>query len=156
MAHLVLKFGFAKNNFFYKKIIMLLQPKATKYKKIQKGTFKKLEYKSNNLNFGTVGLKALESGIISSKQIESARQAINRKLNKKGKIWIRIFPNYPITKKPIEVRMGKGKGSVSYWGAKISGGHILFEMCGISFTKAFYAFNAGRYKLPIKTKIIIY
>jgi large subunit ribosomal protein L16 len=133
---------------------MLLQPKKTKYKKIRKGVLKKLEYKTNCLNFGTIGLKSIESGVISSKQIESARQAINRKLNRKGKVWIRIFPNYPITKKPIEVRMGKGKGQVSYWGAKVAGGTILFEICGITTDKAIYALSSGRFKLPIKTKII--
>lgn len=133
---------------------MLMQPRKTKFKKLRKGVLKKLEYKTNNLSFGTIGLKAVESGTISYKQIESARQAINRKLNRKGKIWIRIFPNYPITKKPVEVRMGKGKGQVSYWGAKISGGTILFEICGISKDKAIYAFNSGSSKLPIKTKII--
>lgn len=107
-------------------------------------------------SFGTIGLKAVESGIISYKQIESARQVIKRRLNRKGKIWIRIFPNYPITRKPIEVRMGKGKGQVSYWASKVIGGNILFEICGISKDKAVYAFAAGSSKLPIKTKIIFY
>ena len=107
---------------------MLMQPKKIKYKKIRKGVLKKLEYKMNSLSFGTIGLKAVESGIISYKQIESARQVIKRRLNRKGKIWIRIFPNYPITRKPIEVRMGKGKGQVSYWASKVIGGNILFEI----------------------------
>ena len=133
---------------------MLMQPKKIKYKKIRKGVLKKLEYKMNSLSFGTIGLKAVESGIISYKQIESARQVIKRRLNRKGKIWIRIFPNYPITRKPIEVRMGKGKGQVSYWASKVIGGNILFEICGISKDKAVYAFAAGSSKLPIKTKII--
>ena len=135
---------------------MLMQPKKKKYKKIRKGVLKKLEYKMNSLSFGTIGLKAVESGIISYKQIESARQVIKRRLNRKGKIWIRIFPNYPITRKPIEVRMGKGKGQVSYWASKVIGGNILFEICGISKDKAVYAFAAGSSKLPIKTKIIFY
>jgi len=135
---------------------MLMQPKKIKYKKIRKGVLKKLEYKMNSLSFGTIGLKAIESGIISYKQIESARQVIKRRLNRKGKIWIRIFPNYPITRKPIEVRMGKGKGQVSYWASKVIGGNILFEICGISKDKAVYAFAAGSSKLPIKTKIIFY
>jgi large subunit ribosomal protein L16 len=135
---------------------MLMQPKKIKYKKIRKGVLKKLEYKMNSLSFGTIGLKAVESGIISYKQIESARQVIKRRLNRKGKIWIRIFPNYPITRKPIEVRMGKGKGQVSYWASKVIGGNILFEICGISKDKAVYAFAAGSSKLPIKTKIIFY
>lgn len=135
---------------------MLMQPKKTKYKKIRKGVLKKLEYKTNNLSFGTIGLKAVTSGTLSFKQIESARQAINRRLNRKGKIWIRVFPNYPITRKPIEMRMGKGKGQVSYWAAKVTGGNILFEICGISKDKAVYAFVGGSSKLPIKTKIVFY
>lgn len=135
---------------------MLTSPKKTKYKKIRKGVLKKLEYKANSLSFGTIGLKAVESGIISFKQIESARQAINRKLNRKGKIWIKIFPNYPITKKPVEVRMGKGKGQISHWASKVVGGNILFEICGISRDKAIQAFNSGSSKLPIKTIIVIY
>jgi large subunit ribosomal protein L16 len=135
---------------------MLMQPKKIKYKKIKKGVLKKLEYKTNNLSFGTIGLKAVESGTISFKQIESARQSINRRLNRKGKMWIRIFPNYPITRKPIEVRMGKGKGQVSYWASKVIGGNILLEICGISKDKAVYAFAAGSSKLSIKTKVVFY
>jgi large subunit ribosomal protein L16 len=133
---------------------MFLQPKKTKYKKLRKGKFPTLEYKSTVLKFGTIGLKAAESGIISAKQLEAARQAINRKLKRKGKIWVRIFPNYPITKKPTEVRMGKGKGSISYWATKVGGGTILFEICGITISKAISAFNTGGAKLPIKTIII--
>jgi large subunit ribosomal protein L16 len=133
---------------------MFLQPKKTKYKKLRKGKLPNLEYKSTSLKFGTVGLKAAESGTITAKQLESARQAITRKLKRKGKIWIRIFPNYPITKKPTEVRMGKGKGSVSYWAAKVGGGTILFEICGVTMQKAISAFNTGGAKLPVKTLII--
>ena len=135
---------------------MLISPKKIKYKKIRKGVLKKLEYKTNSLHFGTVGLKAAESGIISFKQIESARQAINRKLNRKGKIWIRIFPNYSVTKKPVESRMGKGKGQISHWSSKVIGGLILFEICGISKDKAIQAFNSGSSKLSIKTIIVVY
>lgn len=133
---------------------MFLYPKKTKYKKFRKGNLPKIKFKTNVLHFGTIGLKALESGIILSKQIEAARQAINRKINREGKIWIRIYPNYPITKKPIEVRMGKGKGSVNQWGVKIKAGTILFEICGINTQKAFLAFKTGKAKLPIKTVII--
>jgi len=133
---------------------MFLQPKKTKYKKLRKGKLPNLEYKSTSLKFGTIGLKAAESGTITAKQLESARQAITRKLKRKGKIWIRIFPNYPITKKPTEVRMGKGKGSVSYWAAKVGGGTILFEICGVTMQKAISAFNTGGAKLPVKTLII--
>ena len=132
---------------------MFLQPKRSKYKKSRKGKLTKLNFKSNKLIFGSIGIKALESGIISSRQIESARQAIARKIQRKGKIWIRIFPNYPVTKKPIEVRMGKGKGSVSHWAAKVSGGTVLFELGGIPDNIALSAFKTGSAKLPIKTLI---
>lgn len=93
---------------------MLLQPKKTKYRKIQKGNLTRLNFRSNKLRFGTIGLKATKSGTISSRQIEAARQAIVRKISRKGKLWIRIFPSVPITTKPTEVRMGKGKGTVSH------------------------------------------
>lgn len=131
---------------------MLLQPKRVKYKKIKKGKLVKFSYK-NNLNFGTIGLKALESGFISARQIEAARQAIVRKIKKKGKLWIKIFPNLPITKKPTEVRMGKGKGNVDHWAAKIRGGSVLFEVCGINRKTAIKAFKTGSAKLPVKTQI---
>jgi len=133
---------------------MFLQPRKVKYKKVRKGKLKKLNFKSNQLKFGTVGLKTSESGIITAKQLESARQAISRKSQRKGKLWIRIFPNYPVTKKPTEVRMGKGKGSVNYWASKVSGGTVLFELCGVSFSIAISAFKTGGAKLPIKTIII--
>lgn len=132
---------------------MFLQPKKTKYKKQKKGRLSNLEYKSNLLKFGTIGLKAVESGFINAKQLESARQAIVRKTSRKGKIWIRIFPDIPITKKPSQVRMGKGKGSVNSWGARVSGGTVLFELCGINFKTANVAFKTGGAKLPIKTLI---
>jgi len=133
---------------------MFLQPRKLKYKKVRKGKLKKLNFKSNQLKFGTVGLKTSESGIITAKQLESARQAISRKSQRKGKLWIRIFPNYPVTKKPTEVRMGKGKGSVNYWASKVSGGTVLFELCGVSFNIAISAFKTGGAKLPVKTIII--
>ena len=132
---------------------MFLQPKRSKYKKSRKGKLTKLNFRSNKLIFGSIGIKALESGLISSRQIESARQAIARKIQRKGKIWIRIFPHYPVTKKPIEVRMGKGKGSVSNWAAKVSGGTVLFELGGIPDNIALSAFKTGGAKLPLKTII---
>nr|YP_010047239.1 ribosomal protein L16 [Eucampia zodiacus]QPJ79920.1 ribosomal protein L16 [Eucampia zodiacus] len=132
---------------------MFLQPKRSKYKKSRKGKLTKLNFKSNKLIFGSIGIKALESGLISSRQIESARQAIARKIQRKGKIWIRIFPHYPVTRKPIEVRMGKGKGSVSHWAAKVSGGTVLFELGGIPDNIALSAFKTGGAKLPLKTII---
>jgi large subunit ribosomal protein L16 len=128
-------------------------PKQTKYKKIKKGKLKRLKFKTNNLKFGTVGLKAAESGIINSRQIEAARQAIARKIKRKGKIWIKIFPDLPITSKPTGVRMGKGKGQLLYWGARVSGGTVLFEVCGVNFNTVFSALKTGGAKLPIKTKI---
>jgi large subunit ribosomal protein L16 len=134
---------------------MLLGPKKIKYKKTKKGKLVKFEFKSNKLKFGTVGLKAAESGIINSRQIEAARQAITRKIKRKGKIWIRIFPNLPITSKPTGVRMGKGKGQFSHWGARVRGGNVLFEVCGVSLTTVFAALKTGGAKLPIKTKIFI-
>ena len=128
-------------------------PKQTKYKKIKKGKLKRLEFKANNLKFGTVGLKAAESGVINSRQIEAARQAIARKIKRKGKIWIKIFPDLPITSKPTGVRMGKGKGQLSYWGVKVFGGTVLFEICGVTFNTVFSALKTGGTKLPIKTKV---
>jgi large subunit ribosomal protein L16 len=131
---------------------MLLQPKRVKYKKIKKGKLARFSYK-NNLDFGTIGLKSLESGFISARQLEAARQAIARKIKKKGKLWIKVYPNLPITKKPTEVRMGKGKGNISHWAAKIKGGSIIFEVCGINKKTAIKAFKTGSAKLPVKTQI---
>lgn len=132
---------------------MLNKPKKTKYKKTKKGKLVKLEFKSNKLAFGTIGLKAAEAGIINSKQIEAARQAITRKIKRKGKVWIKIFPDLPITSKSTGVRMGKGKGAVSHWGARVRGGTVLFEVCGINFSTVLTALKTGGAKLPIKTKI---
>lgn len=132
---------------------MLNSPRKTKYRKTRKGKLVKLEFKANKLTFGTIGLKALESGIISSKQIEAARQAIVRKIKRKGKVWIKIFPDLPITSKPIGVRMGKGKGEVSHWGARVRGGTVLFEICGVNLNTVVSALKTGGAKLPIKTKI---
>ena len=132
---------------------MLLQPKKTRHKKIQKGKLVRLNFRSNTLKFGTVGLKATQSGTISARQIEAARQAIVRKSTRKGKLWIRIFPNLPITKKPTEVRMGKGKGTISHWSSKISAGTVLFEISGIAKNIAIVAFKTGGAKLPVKTVV---
>ena len=124
------------------------------FKKLKKGKIAKFKYKSNKLQYGFIGLKAIESGMISPKQIESSRQAIMRRIKRKGKLWIRIYPNVPVTKKPLEVRMGKGKGSVSYYSSKVSGGVVLFEICGVNKHTAVSAFKTGSAKLPLKTKII--
>ena len=132
---------------------MFTGPKRTKFKKTKKGKLSQYEFKSNNLQFGTVGLKAVESGTLNVRQIEAARQAIARKIKRKGKIWIRIFPDIPVTSKPTGVRMGKGKGQVSHWVSKVRGGTVLFEICGVNFSIVSEALKAGGSKLPIKTKI---
>ena len=132
---------------------MFLQPKRSKFKKIRKGKLSNLEFKSNKLKFGTIGLKAAESGTITARQIESARQSITRKINRKGKLWIRVFPSLPVTLKPIEVRMGKGKGAVSFWASRIAGGTVIFELCGVTKGTAVAAFRTGGAKLPIKTLV---
>ncbi len=133
---------------------MFLQPKRSKFKKIRKGKLSKFNFRSNRLKFGTIGLKAIKSGTISARQIEAARQSITRKINRKGKLWIRIFPNLPVTTKPTEVRMGKGKGSVDFWAVKVAGGKVLFELCGVTKSVAKSAFKTGGAKLPIQTSII--
>ena len=130
---------------------MFLQPKRSKYKKVRKGKLSNLNFRANKLKFGKIGLKAAESGTISARQIEAARQSITRKINRKGKLWIRVFPSLPVTTKPTEVRMGKGKGSVDFWATKVSGGSVIFEICGIAKNTAIAAFKTGSAKLPIKT-----
>lgn len=132
---------------------MFLQPRKTKYKKSRKGKLKGLEFKANSIQFGEFALKAETSGIITARQIEAARKAITRKIKRKGKIWICIFPDLPITSKPTESRMGKGKGSVSHWAARVKGGTTLFEICGIPMHIAVDALKSGSKKLPVKTKI---
>ena len=149
---LVLKYGHF--NAYTTNFTMLLQPKKLKYKKSHKGSLFFLNFRSNSLKFGTIGLKVIESGFISSRNIEAARQAINRKLKRKGKLWIRIFPHSPITSKSTGTRMGKGKGSVSHYSAKVGGGTLVFELCGVTFSSAKAAFQTGGAKLPLKTKII--
>lgn len=132
---------------------MFLQPRKTKYAKIRKGKLKKFNFKNNKIQFGEIGLKAVISGTITARQIEAARKAIVRKLKRKGKIWICIFPDLPVTAKPTESRMGKGKGAVSYWAAKVRGGSTLFEVCGVPTNIGVEALRAGSKKFPIKTKI---
>ena len=132
---------------------MFLQPRKTKYKKVRKGKLKKLEFKCNDVKFGELGLKSQVAGMITAYQIEAARKTIARKIKRKGKIWIRIFPDLPITAKPTEARMGKGKGAVSHWVARISGGTTLFEICGVPRHIAAEALRAGSKKLPVKTKV---
>lgn len=131
---------------------MFLQPKKLKYKKIKKGRLKKFEFKSNVLKFGTIGLKSFETGLISARQLEAARRTVVRKLNRKGKLWLTVFPDYPLTQKPNESRMGKGKGSLSSWSVKVSAGKIIFELTGVPKTLAVSALVAGSHKLSLKTK----
>lgn len=132
---------------------MFLQPRKTKYKKTRKGRLKNLEFKANTIRFGDLGLKSENAGIITARQIEAARKAIMRKIKRKGKLWICIFPDLPITAKPTESRMGKGKGAVSHWVARVRGGTTLFEICGIPTHVAIEALRSGSKKLPVKTKI---
>lgn len=133
---------------------MLLQPKKTKYKKYKKGKIPKYNFNNSKLHFGIVGLKSIESGLLTSKQLEAARQAINRKIKRKGKIWIKVYPSIPITSKPTAVRMGKGKGTIHHWAAKIGTGTILFEICGSKKLNFIEALKLGSFKLPLKTKIV--
>lgn len=123
------------------------------FKKTKKGRLREFEFKTNKLVFGDLGLKATESGIINSRQIEAARQAISRKTKRKAKIWIKIFPDLPITAKPTGVRMGKGKGQFSHWGARVRSGTVLIEICGTNINVLMEALKTGKAKLPIKTKI---
>lgn len=132
----------------------MLIPKKVKYRKQQKGRMRGEANRGNVLNFGQYGLQAMECGWISSKQIEAARIAMTRKVKRGGKMWIRIFPDKPITKKPAEVRMGKGKGSPEAWVAVIKPGRILYEMEGVPVDLAREALRLASYKLPLKTKFV--
>lgn len=133
----------------------MLQPKRTKYRKVQKGRIKGIAQRGNSLVFGSFGIKALEPAWITARQIEAARVAISRHVKRQGKMWIRIFPDKPITKKPAEVRMGKGKGAPEYWAAVVKPGKILFEMEGISIEVAQKAVRLAIHKLPIKAKFVV-
>lgn len=132
---------------------MLQGPKNTKYKKKRKGKLREFKHRAAKLTFGTLGLKAKNSGIINAKQIEAARKAIVRKTKRKIKVWIKIFPDIAITSKPTGVRMGKGKGQFSHWGARIRGGTVLFEVCGVNIKTLMAALRAGGAKLPVKTLV---
>ncbi len=132
----------------------MLMPSRTKYRKQQRGRLKGKSYRASTLAFGDYGLKALEPAWITNKQIEAARVAISRTLKRGGKIWIRIFPDKPYTKKPAETRMGKGKGNVEGWVAVVKPGRIMFEVGGVSRGVAEEALKLAADKLPIKTKIV--
>ena len=133
----------------------MLQPKRTKLRRMQKGRMKGLAQRGNQLAFGSFGLKAMDSTWITGRQIEAARQAIVRYMKREGQIWIRIFPDKPITKKPAEVRMGKGKGNPEGYVAPVTPGRIMFEIEGVPFEVAKEALRLGAQKLPIETKFII-
>ena len=133
----------------------MFQPKRTKYRKQMKGRNRGLAQKGNSLDFGAFGLKATSRGQITSRQIEAARIAATRYMKREGQLWIKIFPDKPITKKPLEVRMGKGKGAVEYWAAVVKPGRILFEVGGVPIDIAKEALRLAAQKLPVKTKFII-
>ena len=132
----------------------MLAPKKVKRRKTQKGRMKGMSNRSNFVAYGTYGLKALEPGWITSRQIEATRISISRRVRKVGRMWIRIFPDKPITKKPAETRMGKGKGSPEYWVSVVRPGRILFEIDGLDLEEAKETFRACSHKLPIKTKLV--
>jgi large subunit ribosomal protein L16 len=133
----------------------MLMPKRVKWRKQMRGRMKGKAYRGSEIVFGDLGLKALEPGWISARQIEAARRAIVRAVRRRGKFWIRIFPDKPVTKKPAETRMGKGKGSVEYWVAVVKPGRILFEIGGgLPEDVAREALRRAQYKLPIKTKLV--
>lgn len=132
----------------------MLQPKRTKYRKMMKGRNRGLAIRGSKVSFGEFGLKATGRGRITSRQIEAARRAMTRHVKRGGKIWIRIFPDKPITKKPLEVRQGKGKGSVEYWVCQIQPGRVLYEMEGVSEEMAREAFALAAVKLPVTTTFV--
>lgn len=132
----------------------MLQPKRTKYRKQFKGRNYGVATRGNRVSFGEFGLKALGYARVTARQIEAARRAVNRYIKRGGKVWIRIFPDKPITKKPIEVRMGKGKGNVEYWVALVQPGRMMFEIEGVTPEIAREAFRLAASKLPIKTEFV--
>src|ERR1044072_4648140 len=133
----------------------MLQPKRSKHRKMQKGNMKGNAKRGFTISFGTYALKALDQHWITDRQIEAARQALTREMKREGNVWIRIFPDKPITKKPAEVRMGKGKGNPEYWAAVVQPGRIIFEADGVSVQGAKEAFLLAAQKLPIATKFVI-
>ncbi|MBK6546055.1 MAG: 50S ribosomal protein L16 [Saprospiraceae bacterium] len=133
----------------------MLQPKRLKYRKQQKGRNKGIAHRGSTIAFGTFGLKSLDSARLTSRQIEAARVAMTRHMKREGNVWIRIFPDKPITSKPAEVRMGKGKGALDHYVAVIKPGTIMFEMDGIPFDVAVEAFSLAAQKLPIKTRVVV-
>lgn len=132
----------------------MMQPKRTKYRKQQKGRNRGFATTGNRVSFGEYGMKAVTRGRITARQIEAARRAITRKVRRGAKIWIRIFPDKPITKKPLEIRQGKGKGNVEYWVARVQPGRMLYEMQGVDEELAREAFRLAAAKLPVQTTFV--
>ena len=132
----------------------MLQPKRTKYRKAHKGRIKGVATSGVDLAFGQFGLKALEPERVTARQIEAARRALTRHMKRSGRVWIRIFPDVPVSKKPIEVRMGKGKGTPEFWVARVKPGRILFEIDGVTEQVARESLRLGAAKLPIKTRFV--
>ena len=132
----------------------MLQPKRTKFRKAQKGRIKGVAKGGFELNFGSYGLKAQEPARVTARQIEAARRAMTRQMKRAGRVWIRIFPDVPVSKKPTEVRMGKGKGAPEFWAAKVKPGRIMFEIDGVTDQVAREALRLGAAKLPIRTRVI--
>ncbi len=133
----------------------MLQPKRTKFRKAHKGRIKGLATGGTNLDFGSYGLKATEPGRITARQIEAARRAMTRHIKRTGKVWIRVFPDVPVSGKPTEVRMGKGKGAPEFWAARIRPGRVMFELDGVPEDLARGAFERAAAKLPISTKFVM-
>ena len=133
----------------------MLQPKRTKFRKKQKGRVKGLAQRGHTLVFGTFGIKSLEPAWITSRQIEAARIAVTRSMKRQGQVWIRIFPDKPVTKKPAEVRMGKGKGAPEYWVAVVKPGTIMFEVTGVDAELARESLRLAAQKLPVRTKFVV-
>jgi large subunit ribosomal protein L16 len=132
----------------------MLQPKRTKFRKQQKGRNRGLAQVGNRVSFGEYGLKATTRGFVTARQIEAARRAITRHVKRGGKLWIQVFPDKPVTKKPVEVRMGKGKGNVEYWVAPVQPGRVMYEIQGVTETIAREAFRLAAAKLAVKTTFI--
>ncbi|MCZ7556636.1 MAG: 50S ribosomal protein L16 [Bacteroidia bacterium] len=132
----------------------MLMPKRVKFRKQQRGRMTGKAYRGSSVSFGDFGLKALEPGWITSRQIEAARIAITRRMKRDGKVWIRIFPDKPVSKKPLETRMGKGKGAPEFWVSVIKPGRIMFEVGGVASELAHEALKLAAYKLPLKVKIV--
>lgn len=133
---------------------MLLIPRKTKYQKVHKGRIKNYDPTAKGLVHGYIGLQALDSAYIHAKQLEAARQTINRHLKRKGRVWTCVFPDVGVTKRPTQVRMGKGTGSIKYWSFRVRPGKVLFEVDGVDFKEAVAALNSGANKLPFRLKVI--